>query len=77
MITYLDGKEQLDPMGDVKPMNICINLNNKNYTDLERQKVYEAAKEYYSGLNLKWHWHLCDHEDKPVSTEGCKVTEVI
>ena len=73
MITYLDGKEQLDPMSGMEPVNIRIDV--KNYTDLERQKVYVAAKDYYSGLNLKWWWHSCDHEDKPISTEGCKVQE--
>ena len=70
MITYLDGVEQIDPMS-VESTNIRIDV--KGYIDLERQKVYEAAKDYYSGLSMKWYWHSCYHEDKG----SCTVMEVI
>ena len=63
MILYLDGIEQIPspmPVG-VEPHNPRIDV--QNYTDLERQKVYVAAKDYYSGLNMKWYWHSCYHED--------------
>ena len=70
-ILYLDGIEQLDPMSGIEPTNPRIDV--KDYTDLERQKAYEAAKDYYSGLNIKWYWHLCSHEDN----RSCTVTEVI
>ena len=70
-ILYLDGKEQLDLMSGVEPVNIRIDL--KDYTDLKRREVYVAAKDYYAGLDMKWHWHSCYHEDG----KSCTVMEVI
>ena len=48
-------------MSGVEPTNPRIDV--KNYTAQERQKVLDAAKDYYSGLSMKWYWHSCGHED--------------